>query len=346
MPRSSIIFSLALLALAFSGCQTSSRKATRLTELPEHRPFVAPVEGVPPAPPPTLPKSPPPPSPLLLVPPKPAFNPWISWQTWSQSQGYGVPQRLISATNSYQLKTAQGTLSLIPGSHLAYWNGVEHWLGFAPGLTNGQIFVHSLDAQKNFQPLLSAPKLALGASRTVVIDPGHGGENVGTRSVVSERFEKEFTLDWAMRLQPLLAAKGWTVFLTRTNDTDVSLSNRVAIAEFHQADLFLSLHFNSASPKKEQAGLETYCLTPAGMASNLTRGFEDDLTLVLPNNAFDAENLHYAARLHRALVQATGRTDRGLRRARFMGVLRGQMHQKNRCRCASRCGVFSRHPGL
>ena len=127
-----------------------------------------------------------------------------------------------------------------------------------------------------------------------------------------------------LRLRPLLAAQGWTVWLTRTNDCEISLANRVAFAELHQADLFLSLHFNSASPKQSQAGLETYCLTPTGMASNLTRGFDDDPALALPNNAFDAQNLQYAAQLHRALVQATGRTDRGVRRARFMGVLRGQ----------------------
>ncbi len=201
---------------------------------------------------------------------------------------------------------------------------MEYWLGFAPFVTNGQIFVHSLDAQKNFLPLLSEMAAAPRNHRVVVLDAGHGGENTGTRSVLNEHLEKEFTLDWALRLQPLLAAKGWTVLLTRTNDSDISLSNRVGFAELHQADLFLSLHFNSAVTRKDQSGLETYCLTPTGMASSLTRGFEDDATLVLPNNAFDTQNLQYASRLHDALVRSTGRTDRGVRRARFMGVLRGQ----------------------
>ena len=273
------------------------------------------------APPPKI-QTPVPPPPSAT--PIPASNAWISWSSWSQRQGYGVPQRLLSATNVYQLKTTGGTLAIIPGSRLAYWNGMENWLGFAPILTNGQIFVHSLDAQKNFQPLLDAPQTSPRTGRVVVIDPGHGGENTGAKNVLNEHPEKEFTLDWALRLRPLLAAQGWTVWLTRTNDCDVSLSNRVAFAELHQADLFLSLHFNSTSPGQSQAGLETYCLTPTGMTSNLTRGFEDDPALVLPNNAFDAQNLRYAARLHRALVQATGRTDRGVRRARFMGVLRGQ----------------------
>ena len=90
------------------------------------------------------------------------------------------------------------------------------------------------------------------------------------------RFEKEFTLDWAKRLKPLLETNGWTVFLTRTSDVYVTNSYRVTFAEMHRADLFISLHFNSTSGKtgnEKTAGLETYCITPTGMPSTLTRGF-------------------------------------------------------------------------
>jgi N-acetylmuramoyl-L-alanine amidase len=60
------------------------------------------------------------------------------------------------------------------------------------------------------------------------------------------------------------------------------------------------------------------------MSSSLIRDFEDDTTLIFPNNAFDTQNLQYAVRLHRALLEVRGNADRGVRRARFMGVLRGQ----------------------
>jgi N-acetylmuramoyl-L-alanine amidase len=123
-------------------------------------------------------------------------------------------------------------------------------------------------------------------------------------------------------LECLLTNEGWRVYLTRTNDVDVSLTNRVAFAEEHQADLFISLHFNSAAPSQDQAGVETYCLTPAGMPSTLTRGYEDDAA-VFANNAFDAENLQYAVRFHRSLLSVVG-NDRGVRHARFLGVLRRQ----------------------
>src|SRR5262249_36600628 len=58
--------------------------------------------------------------------------------------------------------------------------------------------------------------------------------------------------------------------------------------------------------------------------STLTREFGDPRSHVYPNNAYDAQNLQYAVRLHRALVQATSQRDRGVRRARFMTVLQGQ----------------------
>jgi N-acetylmuramoyl-L-alanine amidase len=141
---------------------------------------------------------------------------------------------------------------------------------------------------------------------------------------LGNRYEKEFTLDWARRVGALLTANGWRVFLTRTTDRDLSISNRIAFAEAQKASLFLSLHFNSSAPNDQQSGLETYCLTPTGMASTVTRGYGDDPALAFRNNAFDAQNLQLALRVHRALLQVNGRHDRGVRRARFLGVLRGQ----------------------
>jgi N-acetylmuramoyl-L-alanine amidase len=172
-------------------------------------------------------------------------------------------------------------------------------------------------------PLLD-DTVACKTNRTIVIDPGHGGPDSGAQSVFNGHYEKEYSLDVAKRLQALLATNGWNVFLTRSEDVAVPLPNRVAFAEQHKADLFLSIHFNSAGADRAQAGLETYCLTPTGMPSNLTRGYTDNSALILPNNAFDVENVQYAARLHRALLKVNGHADRGVRRARFLGVLQGQ----------------------
>ena len=259
--------------------------------------------------------------------PVPPVTTWTSLHRWTADNQIGEPRLLSRApVAAYAVRTSGGTLVLDIGSREVTWNGVEVQLGFAPQFIDDQVFVHGLDLQKNLEPLLLGPPLSFG-NRAIVIDPGHGGANVGTHSVVDGRFEKEFTLDWALRLAPLLEKEGWQVFLTRTSDVDVALSNRVQFAEAHQADVFVSLHFNSSPDRDRQiAGLETYCLTPAGMPSSLTRDYADIWTQYFPNNAFDAENLQLALRLHAALLRATGEEDRGVRRARFIGVLHGQRH--------------------
>jgi N-acetylmuramoyl-L-alanine amidase len=257
----------------------------------------------------------------------PPVTTWTSLHSWAAENKLAAP-RLISTApvSAYSIGSANGTMVLDIGSREATWNGVEVQLGFGPQFIDDEIFVHGLDLQKNLEPLLLGPPLSFG-NRVIVIDPGHGGVNVGTHSVVDGRYEKEFTLDWALRLAPLLAANGWHVFLTRTNDTDVALSNRVMFAEAHQADVFISLHFNSTSDRnRETSGLETYCSTPAGMPSSLTRDYADTWSQSFPNNSFDAENLQLAMHLHTALLRSIGEEDRGVRRARFIGVLHGQRH--------------------
>src|SRR5262249_35274224 len=89
---------------------------------------------------------------------------------------------------------------------------------------------------------------------------------------------------------------------------------------------FVSLHFNAAPSATDPAesGIETYCVTPTGMPSTLTRDYEDDATLSFPNNRFDEENLQYAFQVQRTLLKATGAHDQRVRRGRFMTVLRGQ----------------------
>jgi N-acetylmuramoyl-L-alanine amidase len=251
---------------------------------------------------------------------------WTSLENWAAEHKIGKTHRVSdSPVTTYAIGSSNGVFVLGIGTLGATWNGIEINLGFDPQFIDDEVFLHGLDLQKNLEPLLCEPPISFPqTNRVIVIDPGHGGSNVGTHSVLDGRFEKEFTLDWAKRLKPLLETNGWTVFLTRTNDTDVSLSNRVAFAESHRADLFISLHFNSAAPDTKQNGLETYCLTPTGMPSTLTRGFADPWNENLPNNSFDAQNLQLAVKMHGALLRATGIEDRGVRRARFIGVLRGQ----------------------
>lgn len=251
-------------------------------------------------------------------------NAWIPLERWGEYNGLGKPKQVPSNPHpKFELQTANGPISVKVGSRIAQCNGLECWLGFAPQLISGQPYIHSTDALKNLQPIVQLADHRV-TSGVIVIDAGHGGSDGGTRNLYNHRFEKDYTLDWALRLRPLLVARGWKVLLTRTNDVEVSLADRIALAERANADLFLSLHFNSGHPNRSLAGIETYCLTPQGMPSHLVRDYEDNLRQAFPNNAYDAENFMLALRLHRSLLRYSGAIDRGVRRARFMGVLRGQ----------------------
>ncbi len=83
------------------------------------------------------------------------------------------------------------------------------------------------------------------------------------------------------------------------------------------ADLFISLHWNSAGQGgSEVKGVETYCLTPAGAPSSNT-GNDASGAETRAGNRFNAENLYLAYVLQRSLMRELGVEDRGVHRARF-----------------------------
>ncbi|MBP9679881.1 MAG: N-acetylmuramoyl-L-alanine amidase [Bacteriovorax sp.] len=100
---------------------------------------------------------------------------------------------------------------------------------------------------------------------TILIDPGHGGEEDGARVEVNELGvtqtikEKDIALAIAKRIHEKLSNAGHSVFLTRSFDRTVTLPERAAIAEKTKADLFISVHINS-SPESGAQGFETYYL--------------------------------------------------------------------------------------
>jgi N-acetylmuramoyl-L-alanine amidase len=331
MSRICRVIAVALLPFWWTGCQSPSQKpvAIAITTVSVPEPFTiaaaAPIiEPVEPPPAPIIPIAIPPAN-VAQTWPTNWNNVWIPLETWGRYNGMGkMTQQGSNVTPAYELHTSNAVMSVKMGSKIARCNGLECWLGYPPQMIKGLPYIHSLDAQKNLQPLVTPAAYQFRTERIVAIDPGHGGNDSGAKSALNEHFEKDYTLDWALRLARILSANGWRVILTRTNDVYLSLADRVAIADRNQADLFLSLHFNSGLPNRELAGVETYCLTPTGMPSTLVRTFGDDMKLSFPNNAFDDQNYQIAYRVHRELVQSLSTADRGLRRARFMTVLRGQ----------------------
>ncbi len=115
-----------------------------------------------------------------------------------------------------------------------------------------------------------------GLIRTIVLDPGHGGEEVGAVGR-SGLYEKDLALDIARRLKDRLQANhAFEVLLTREQDGVLPLRERTAIANEAGADLFVSIHLNS-SRRATAHGTETYFLS-------LTASDEEALSLAKEEN--------------------------------------------------------------
>jgi N-acetylmuramoyl-L-alanine amidase len=116
--------------------------------------------------------------------------------------------------------------------------------------------------------------------RTVVIDPGHGGDELGTQGAKGS-LEKEITLSVARRLRTLIESRlGLKVFLTRDDDRTMSLDERSAFANNRRADVFLSIHANSAV-RPALKGAEVYYLT-VERADEEARKRADENSTTLP----------------------------------------------------------------
>ncbi len=194
--------------------------------------------------------------------------------------------------------------------------GVQHWLSFPVIASRGQLWVAQLDVLKTLDPVLRPGQFRKrNPVRLVVIDPGHGGADRGTRGR-NGRSEKWLTLDLARRVARRLTDAGLSVELTRASDRTLELADRTDFAQRQQADLFVSIHFNSAI--RSVNGVETYSLTPVGAAST-AGGLEDGRAYT--GNHQDEANLWLAHCVQQSLLRLTGAADRGVRRARFQ-VLR------------------------
>jgi len=170
---------------------------------------------------------------------------------------------------------------------------------------------------------------------TVVLDPGHGGSNVGAAGVVEGLYEKRLTLVLARGVERRLVAAGVNVVLTRSDDRFLSLRERVRRSAVAGADLFVSLHAN-ASPARSQRGFETYILTPEALDVDARAirsgdgaprpGLDEETDRILDDverGTALAGAVALAVRMQRALAEVWGMAfDRGIKQAP-MDVLMG-----------------------
>jgi len=133
-------------------------------------------------------------------------------------------------------------------------------------------------ARTETPPSAAAPQTSPGDPRPlVVLDPGHGGIDTGTRAPTGEE-EKDIVLDVAKRLRDRIEKFGkYRVLLTRDDDTFVPLADRVRIARNAGAALFVSIHADSLPRKEGDAqGATVYTLSETATDPEAARLAEEE----------------------------------------------------------------------
>ena len=180
---------------------------------------------------------------------------------------------------------------------------------------------------------------------TVVLDPGHGGKDPGAIGKFSQ--EKDLNLSLALEVGKQLKEQfpDLNIVYTRSTDVFIPLQTRADIANKNNADLFISIHTNSAE-KKEPCGVETFILGTDKMEANLDVAMRENAVMkleadykttyqgfdpnsidsyimfeLLQNNYMD-QSLQFATQVQNHFVGHLNRSDRGVRQAAFWVLLK------------------------
>jgi N-acetylmuramoyl-L-alanine amidase len=111
---------------------------------------------------------------------------------------------------------------------------------------------NALQIRVKQQPESLRPKHLL-----VAIDAGHGGAQEGATGLTSQAKEKDYTLKIARQVESYLKKKGFSTFMTRTQDTDITMIDRTMLLRAQAPDFLISIHLNSSGNPQVQ-GVSTY----------------------------------------------------------------------------------------
>ena len=161
------------------------------------------------------------------------------------------------------------------GSERILVNGMERKLDHQVLVSGAVVYVPLSFARNNLGPMLgvrpavvpvervpAAPAPKRFTIKTIVLDTGHGGKDVGAMGKSRGTREKDTALTLSKKIKAILENAGIKVILTRSDDTFISLPKRVDITNSSGADLFVSVHIN-ASRSKLLRGFECYYLSLA-----------------------------------------------------------------------------------
>ena len=232
---------------------------------------------------------------------------------------YGLLANVDATGKSVVLNNSRNQLQLTLESREAIVNGVRNWLCFPVIAQDGKFLVSRIDLAKTLEPQLR-PHMIQGTDKvqTVVLDAGHGGFDKGAGSRYG--IEKEYALDVARRLRPLLQAKGFKVIMTRENDVFLPLELRAHIANQTRDSIFVSIHFNATS-NRDATGFEVFSLTPRGAPSTADDALALSFINMQAGSAVDTQSFELSAAVYHSMLGHIPEFDRGIKRARF-AVLR------------------------
>ncbi len=192
--------------------------------------------------------------------------------------------------------------------------------------------------------LLALPLMA-EKPYTLVLDAGHGGKDPGAVGKFSREKDLNLKLVLAVGKQINEQYPDVNVVYTRSTDVFIPLQKRADIANKANADLFISIHTNSAE-KKEPRGVETFILGTDRMEANLDVAMRENAVMKLesdyqttyqgfdPNsidsyimfelmqNSYMDQSLRMAEQVQQRFVGHLNRADRGVRQAAFWVLLK------------------------
>src|SRR5262245_26402350 len=236
------------------------------------------------------------------------------------SQFYGLPAGIAPSGEKVESDAVKNPLEFVSGSRETMINGARSWLCFPVIEQDGKFLVSRTDVAKTIEPLVRPHRVPnVGNIQTVVLDPGHGGHDKG--QVSRYGCEKDFALDVARKLRPILQSKGLRVIMTREGDYFVPLEVRAKIANAARNSIFVSIHFNATNDDPNATGFEIFSFTPRGAPSTSDGTAAASSVNMQPGSSVDAQSLALSACIYHSLLGHIPEFDRGIKRARF-AVLR------------------------
>ena len=260
--------------------------------------------------------------------PAPKFNKnaYLDLVTYGKTLGFTASWTKTPDTTQLTLKKPGMKLDFT-NDHIEFFaNSQRIFAGTPIHAYQNTLWISRIDADNLLTPI-AAPasiKRPIPNLRVIAIDAGHGGIDKGTANPRLKVDEKTYTLDTANRLKILLEQKGYKVVLTRTQDKQVELGDRPAIAAKFGADLLVSIHYNAIQNYDEAqriTGVEVYRFTPRNQPPLKRANPSNEDRLANPADASNYWSALVAFQVHRALLASLRVPDRGLKHDK-LAVLR------------------------